>query len=148
MVTNHCSTEQLKTKKWCRRQVGYQQFLMLSFFFLFFKWLTWNIQRYSLRLLNGSASAVESISGLSVCLFFSKHCERNRKRKGRATMKVWEEGVIVRLVSKCIKRKRIMRKLSRNITLSEVYFEKYFLWRSNCCCIPPLKRHCRCLGKQ
>lgn len=74
-----------------------------------------------------------------IVFFQQTDCDTNRKRKGWATMKVWEESVIVRLVSKCIKSERIMRKWSRNITLSEVYFEKYFLWRSNCCCIPPWK---------
>lgn len=80
-VTNHCSTEWLKTKKrgGCR-QVGYQQFLMLSFF-PFFKWLTWKIQCCTLTPQNGSALAMERVSNICLCLS-SKQCEKKQEAKG------------------------------------------------------------------
>lgn len=61
---------------------------------------------------------------------WSKQCEKNRKRKGWATMKVWEKVWMSGPVS-------IYNENTKQIiTIYKVYSEKYLLCRSNCCCIP------------
>lgn len=76
------------------------------FFLFFFKWLTLNTQRYSLRLLNGSASAVESIPGLSVCLFSANIVRgTGRGRAGqpwRCERKVWSWGLFLSVLRESV----------------------------------------------